>query len=63
MQNIGEMLAHEQTTALGLLQDVPGSTMQFIGLPISFDGKRPALRSAPPRIGEHTAEVFDLPSC
>jgi crotonobetainyl-CoA:carnitine CoA-transferase CaiB-like acyl-CoA transferase len=60
VQCIAEMLAHEQTNALGLLQSVPGSTMQFIGLPMSFDGERPALRSAPPAIGQHTAEVFDV---
>jgi len=28
--------------------------MQFIGLPLSFDGIRPAPYSAPPKLGEHT---------
>lgn len=58
VQNISEMLAHEQTQSLGLLQAVPDSGMKFIGLPLSFDGVRPAIRSRPPAIGEHTAEIF-----
>ena len=58
VQNISEMLAHEQTQSLGLLQEVPDSGMTFIGLPLSFDGVRPAIRSRPPAIGEHTAEIF-----
>lgn len=58
VQNVAQMLAHEQTVALGLLQAVPESAMKFIGLPVSFDGVRPALRSRPPRLGEHTDELF-----
>jgi len=58
VQNVAEMIAHEQTRALGLLQDVPDSAMKFIGLPLSIDGVRPALRSRPPKLGEHTAEYF-----
>jgi crotonobetainyl-CoA:carnitine CoA-transferase CaiB-like acyl-CoA transferase len=58
VQTIAEMLAHEQTRALGLLQAVPDSAMKFIGLPVSFDGVRPALRCRPPKLGEHTEEIF-----
>jgi len=58
VQGIGEMLAHPQTEALGLLQQVPDSAMQFLGLPISFDGVRPALRTRPPKLGEHTDAVL-----
>ena len=58
VQNLAQMLAHPQTEALELLQPVPGSEMRFVGLPMSFDGVRPAPRSAPPALGEHTAEVF-----
>ena len=59
VQNIAQMLAHEQTEALGLLQDVPGSAMKLIGLPLSFDGVRPAIRSRPPKLGEHTGEFIN----
>ena len=58
VQTIAEMIAHEQTQALGLLQQVPDSAMKFIGLPVSFNGVRPALRRRPPRLGEHTGEFF-----
>jgi crotonobetainyl-CoA:carnitine CoA-transferase CaiB-like acyl-CoA transferase len=58
VQNVAQMIAHEQTRALGLIQDVPDSAMKFVGLPISFDGKRPPIRSRPPRLGEHTQEIL-----
>ena len=58
VQNVAEMIAHEQTGALGLMQDVPDSAMKFIGLPLSFDGKRPVIRGRPPKLGEHTNEIF-----
>jgi crotonobetainyl-CoA:carnitine CoA-transferase CaiB-like acyl-CoA transferase len=58
VQDVGEVTRHEQTLALGLLQDVPESAMKFIGLPISFDGARPKLRTRPPKLGEHTSEIF-----
>ena len=59
VQNVAEMIAHEQTRALGLIQDVPGSTMKFIGLPLSIDGQRPAIRSRPPTLGEHTQQILN----
>jgi len=55
VNNLAQMVAHPQTEALGLLQDVPGTSMRFIGLPLSFDGVRPQPYSAPPKLGEHTA--------
>jgi crotonobetainyl-CoA:carnitine CoA-transferase CaiB-like acyl-CoA transferase len=32
--------------------------MKLIGLPLSFDGVRPAIRSRPPGLGEHTGEII-----
>jgi crotonobetainyl-CoA:carnitine CoA-transferase CaiB-like acyl-CoA transferase len=58
VQSVAQMLVHEQLRALGLLQPVPGSSVPLIGLPISFDGGRPAPRSASPALGLHTAEVL-----
>ena len=52
-----EMLADEQTLALGMLQNLPDDPMQLMGLPLSFDGERPPLRSAAPALGEHDGEV------
>jgi crotonobetainyl-CoA:carnitine CoA-transferase CaiB-like acyl-CoA transferase len=53
-----QMLAHPQTDALGLLQRVPGTEMDFIGLPLSLNGERPRPRARPPKLGEHTAAVL-----
>ena len=58
VQNVQQMLEHEQMRALGLLQAVPGSSVPLIGLPIRFDGERSAPRSGPPRLGEHTRIVL-----
>ena len=58
VQNVAQMLEHEQMKALGLLQAVPGSSQPLIGLPISFDGERPLPRSASPTLGQHTSEVL-----
>lgn len=55
VNNLAQMLEHPQTSALGLLQSVPGTGMRFLGLPVRFDGIRPAPRSAPPALGEHNA--------
>ena len=58
VQNVGEMLAHEQMKALGLLQPVSGSSIPLLGLPISFDGKRPDAGKAAPALGAHTKEIL-----
>ena len=55
VNDLAQMLAHPQTAALGLVQEVPGTGMSFIGLPLSFNGKRPRPISAPPRLGQHNA--------
>jgi len=58
IQDLGQMLAHPQTEALGLVQPVPGTSMRFLGLPLSFDGRRPAPMAPPPRLGEHNDAIF-----
>lgn len=55
VNNLAQMIAHPQTESLGIVQPVPGTDMRFIGLPLSFDGVRPAPYSAPPKLGEHNA--------
>ncbi len=53
VNDLAQMLVHPQTSALGLVQEVPGTGMSFVGLPMSFDGQRPQPTSAPPKLGEH----------
>jgi crotonobetainyl-CoA:carnitine CoA-transferase CaiB-like acyl-CoA transferase len=55
VQHVGEVAQHEQTRALGLIQDTPRPT---VALPLSFDDRRVTHRSPPPRLGEHTAEIL-----
>jgi crotonobetainyl-CoA:carnitine CoA-transferase CaiB-like acyl-CoA transferase len=61
VQNVQQMLDHEQTRALGVLQAVPGASIPMIGLPISFDGQRAQPRSAAPALGADTRRVFPNP--
>jgi crotonobetainyl-CoA:carnitine CoA-transferase CaiB-like acyl-CoA transferase len=58
VQNVQQMLEHEQTRALGLVQPVPGSSVPLIGLPLSFDGLRPQPRAAAPALGADTEAVL-----
>ncbi|GAC1345977.1 MAG: CoA transferase [Acetobacteraceae bacterium] len=59
INSLGEALAQEQVQALGLIQRVPGEAFTLTGLPISFDGTRPQIRHAAPRLGEATVEVLE----
>jgi crotonobetainyl-CoA:carnitine CoA-transferase CaiB-like acyl-CoA transferase len=59
VQDVQQMLAHEQTRALGLVQAMPrGGDIRLIGLPVSFDGARPEPRLPPPALGEHTTVLL-----
>ena len=55
VNDVGQVADHEQTAALGLIQESPEPT---VALPLSFDGARALHRSPPPRLGEHTAEIL-----
>jgi len=55
VQDVGQVAEHEQTAALGLLQDSPEPT---VALPLSIDGTRVSHRTPPPRLGEHTGEIL-----
>ena len=54
INGIDEALAHPQTAAIGMLQAVPGLGKSLVGLPISFDGERPAVRTMAPSLGADT---------
>jgi crotonobetainyl-CoA:carnitine CoA-transferase CaiB-like acyl-CoA transferase len=58
LQSIDEVLAHPQAKALGMLQADPESEMQLMGLPLSFDARRPPFLHSPPTLGQHTEEIF-----
>lgn len=50
VQDTAEAFGCEQAQALGMVQDVPGSEMKLMGLPLRLDGERPAIRNAPPAL-------------
>jgi len=59
--DVAEVVAAEQTEALGILQPVSHPRIHDLrlpALPLSFDGERATHRSAPPVVGEHTAEIL-----
>lgn len=58
VQSVGQMVQHPQTAALGLVQDIPDSSMRLLGLPLSIDGVRPRPSGPPPALGEHTPSFF-----
>lgn len=55
VNDVGAAVSHEQTTALGLVQNMPEATL---ALPLSVDGDRVLHRAPPPRLGEHSAAVL-----
>jgi crotonobetainyl-CoA:carnitine CoA-transferase CaiB-like acyl-CoA transferase len=58
IQTIDQVLAHEQTKALGILQKSPDGKFTLLGSPLSIDGERLPFRRSPPALGAHTEEVL-----
>ena len=56
VQTLLETLAHEQTEALGIVQQLESTEPKMMGIPLSFDGERPALRRMAPALGEHDGQ-------
>jgi crotonobetainyl-CoA:carnitine CoA-transferase CaiB-like acyl-CoA transferase len=59
IQTVDQVVADAQTRALGIIQQGPGSLLSLVGLPLSFDGLRPAFAKLAPRLGEDNGEIFD----
>ena len=51
INDLSDLLSNPQVQALGILAPPPGVTLPLIGLPLSFDGERPPVRSAAPALG------------
>ncbi len=48
INDLSALLTDPQVAALGMLQTIPGLDIATIGLPLTLDGVRPAMRSAAP---------------
>lgn len=62
VRDMREALVDPQTLHNGMILDggqVGGRPLRFIASPIRMSGANPGLRSAPPKLGEHTEEVMD----
>jgi crotonobetainyl-CoA:carnitine CoA-transferase CaiB-like acyl-CoA transferase len=53
-----EVMQEKQFDAVGMLQCAPGSDLALLGLPLSFDGARPPMRSPPPPLGDATDDIL-----
>ena len=59
--DVADVVASEQTRALGMLQRVAHAVipeLELVALPLSFERERPAHPLPPPAVGEHTAEIL-----
>ena len=52
VNTIPEVLRDPQIEALEILQEIPQTGVTLTGIPISFDGVRPKIRTLGPRLGE-----------
>jgi crotonobetainyl-CoA:carnitine CoA-transferase CaiB-like acyl-CoA transferase len=57
LQDIAQVASHPQTQALGMMQAEREGGLPLLGLPISFDGERPALKWPAPKLGEHNSTL------
>ncbi|MBM09175.1 MAG: carnitine dehydratase [Magnetovibrio sp.] len=57
IQTIPQVLDTPQTLGLNILQPVPGTPLTLVGLPISINGERPAMRMPPPSLGNANDEI------
>ncbi len=61
VNDIGELARTEQLEAVGILQALPEGGPRVVGLPISFDRRRPLSTRRAPRLGEHNGPVLGRP--
>jgi crotonobetainyl-CoA:carnitine CoA-transferase CaiB-like acyl-CoA transferase len=59
LQQLDEVLAHEQVEALGIIQRADEGAMPLVGPPVSFDGHRPPARHRAPALGEYNDTYSD----
>ncbi len=57
INTLDQVVGDAQTQALGIIQTRHGSELGLVGLPLSFDGVRPAFERAAPALGEDNAKL------
>lgn len=61
VNDIAELAASPQFAAMGIMQALPEGGPRVVGLPISFNRRRPLCRRPAPRIGQHNQEILGRP--
>jgi crotonobetainyl-CoA:carnitine CoA-transferase CaiB-like acyl-CoA transferase len=56
VQDIAQAAAHEQTRAVGIVQELAG--VETLALPLEIDSERVGHHDPPPMLGAHSAEVL-----
>lgn len=62
INDLDQITAEPQFEALGIKQTMPENDVAIIGLPLSFDRKRPPVRRRAPKNGEHNVELTGKPA-
>lgn len=57
IHSVPQVVAHEQTRALGMLLQAPAEGLSILGLPLSIDGRRSGYGTPAPALGEHQAQL------
>ncbi|MDQ0381295.1 CaiB/BaiF CoA transferase family protein [Amycolatopsis thermophila] len=61
IQTLDQVYDHPQTRELGIVQTVThpvAGPIRQVAFPVSYQGRRPPVRTAPPLLGEHTSAVL-----
>lgn len=58
VNDLAELAATPQLAAMDLLQQVPETNLRIVGLPVSFNRKRPQPRTAAPSLGQDNAKIL-----
>lgn len=54
INDLSDLVNNPQVAALGMLTSIPGLDIPTIGLPVSFDGKRPPMNRPAPPLAAHS---------
>jgi crotonobetainyl-CoA:carnitine CoA-transferase CaiB-like acyl-CoA transferase len=59
IQTVDQVVDDSQTRALEIIQTSPDGVLKLVGMPLSFDGVRPAFERRAPALGEHNDEILE----
>lgn len=60
IHRVNEVMTEAQARALGIFLRPQGAPIEYVGLPLSFDGERPVIRHLAPGLGQGNRDVLGL---